>query len=419
MATLPSLQSKLAAAMLLLLSVTFSGPSAAAIYKLTFTGTFNDNDVEGSIHNRASFTELIGATHTAGNLLWQPGVLATIGIENVAEQGEGAELEIEINNAINTGTAASMFITDFLEDFPDVTSIVIEVPDTHTYITAISMVAPSPDWFIGVYDLALQSGGNWIADLTVDLMPWDAGTEEGDTFSLSNPASNPHIPVAPPADSPFIGSPVIGTLHFELITPTKRSVELLNWKPLLKDSVPGNPGLESIIPLINLTDADADGVNEKVVLAYNVWAVGTNTKLFKTVKRRIDLTVPCMDPVSGDSDVELKFLDETGSRSHMIFTVGIFCTESGTLVEKTAYKTIVYSADVSRSPGEGGDSWVKSWNKEALSFDLVDWDDDAQKEIILTLLVEQDTSEDIRVIALDPSNGTKEADNKYRIANEF
>ena len=205
--------------MLLLLSITFSGPSAAAIYKLTFTGTFNDNDVEGSIHNRASFTELIGATHTAGNPLWQPGVLATIGIENVAEQGEGAELEIEINNAINTGTAASMFITDFLEDFPDVTSIVIEVPDTHTYITAISMVAPSPDWFIGVYDLALQSGGNWIADLTVDLMPWDAGTEEGDTFSLSNPASNPHIPVAQRSSSPFIGWPVIGTLRFELITP--------------------------------------------------------------------------------------------------------------------------------------------------------------------------------------------------------
>ena len=56
--------------------------------------------------------------------------------------------------------------------------------------------------------------------MTADLTPWDAGTEEGNTFSLGNPASDPHIPVAPPADSPFIGSPVIGTLHFELITPT-------------------------------------------------------------------------------------------------------------------------------------------------------------------------------------------------------
>jgi len=198
-----------------------------------------------------------------------------------------------------------------------------------------------------------------------------------------------------------------------------QSGDLLNWKPLLKDSVPGNPGLESITPLINETDKDSDGVPDKVALAFNVWTVGTNTWLFKTEKRVVVLPQPCIDPVSSETDVDVKFLDETGSRSHMIFTIRMFCTESGTLVEKAAYKTIVYSADVSKSPSDGGDSWIKFWDKEAESFDLLDWDNDSQKEIVLTLAIDSETSSDARVMIFDQSDGTKEADNRYRTENEF
>jgi hypothetical protein len=53
----------------------------------------------------------------------------------------------------------------------------------------------------------------------VDLHPYDAGTEEGSGFSLNNPATDPREPIALVNGSPFVGNPVIGRIHFTLLTP--------------------------------------------------------------------------------------------------------------------------------------------------------------------------------------------------------
>ncbi len=75
------------------------------------------------------------------------------------------------------------------------------------------MVAPSPDWFVGVSGLSLWDGDAWIESLSVDLKPYDAGTEQGDAFSLANPATVPQELIAM-LGAPFAGQPVIGRLHF-------------------------------------------------------------------------------------------------------------------------------------------------------------------------------------------------------------
>ena len=54
------------------------------------------------------------------------------------------------------------------------------------------MIGPSPDWFVGVSGLSLLDGqGEWESLLEVDLFPYDAGTEQGTEFSLSNAATSP------------------------------------------------------------------------------------------------------------------------------------------------------------------------------------------------------------------------------------
>ena len=53
------------------------------------------------------------------------------------------------------------------------------------------MLAPSPDWFVGVNGINLFSGNKWIIDTTINLYPHDAGTEEGDIFGYNNPATVP------------------------------------------------------------------------------------------------------------------------------------------------------------------------------------------------------------------------------------
>lgn len=75
----------------------------------------------------------------------------------------------------------------------------IVVNGSHPYLSAITMVAPSPDWFSGVYDLNMvvrRKGKDYYwSDVIYDLYPWDAGTETGNTYRLSNPAEDPHQPI--------------------------------------------------------------------------------------------------------------------------------------------------------------------------------------------------------------------------------
>lgn len=50
---------------------------------------------------------------------------------------------------------------------------------------------PSPDWFVGVDSLNLCEGNQWKQEVTIDLQPYDAGTDSGFTFSSPNFPTSP------------------------------------------------------------------------------------------------------------------------------------------------------------------------------------------------------------------------------------
>ena len=207
----------------------------AVEYMLEFEGIWDGAHVEGgTLPGSAHFTTLIGATHDAGDPLWAAGGMATTGIENVAEVGSTSVLSSEIQARIVAGTAGEQVTLAGISSFPITTQTTFEIEIDDPNVSLISMVAPSPDWFVGVSDLSLRSGNLWVTTLTVDLHPYDAGTEEGSGFSLSNPATIPQEPIALINGSPFVGSPVIGRLHFTLLTPQPSPVPLLSgWAILL------------------------------------------------------------------------------------------------------------------------------------------------------------------------------------------
>ena len=67
----------------------------------------------------------------------------------------------------------------------------VELTSAHPLVTLLSMIGPSPDWVVGVSRLSLLDGGQWRPRHSVNLYPYDAGTEEGEEFSLGNPATSP------------------------------------------------------------------------------------------------------------------------------------------------------------------------------------------------------------------------------------
>ena len=80
------------------------------------------------------------------------------------------------------------------------------------------MIAPSPDWFVGVSGRSLQDeSGEWLEELEVTLYPYDAGTDDGATYTSANADSSPQQPIRGiRGEAPFSDAP-IGTFTFTRI----------------------------------------------------------------------------------------------------------------------------------------------------------------------------------------------------------
>ena len=168
----------------------------------------------------AHFTNFTGIVHHKDSFLWKPGGFASAGLEDVAEIGNNVKLNNEIDSIIAKGKGQLKFnipapaITAGFD-----TGFVFTLQ--HPCISFASMIAPSPDWFVGINQYSLLQNNQWVTDITVPLYLYDAGTEDGDVFGYNNPASLPqqqvHLLTASGASVLANGNAVlaaIGTIRF-------------------------------------------------------------------------------------------------------------------------------------------------------------------------------------------------------------
>ncbi len=203
------------AAACLLSSNAAAQSGSAALYEVRFDATWSATTHPGAYPNNAHFSPLIGVTHNDTTNLWQPGGIATGGIEVMAETGGTGPLTGEINDLINAGSAGER-INGGAPDSPGMTSATFLVSEDYPLVSLVTMIAPSPDWFVGVNSLPLMQNGEWV-DLTVDLLAWDSGTDSGLNFTSSNQDTNPQEPIALVTGGPFFGNDPLGTFTFTRI----------------------------------------------------------------------------------------------------------------------------------------------------------------------------------------------------------
>lgn len=201
-----------------------------ATYTITFTGNWNNTDHSDNgmtpLPSNDHWSDLVGATHNSSVVFWEPGQMATQGIENVAETGSNSAFESEVDAAIIANNADQWFQEGFSPNNATGTATImsITVSEDFPLLTLLTMIAPSPDWFAGIHGVSLRNGGNWETSLSIDLLPYDAGTEEGSGYSTSNSATVPQenitslVNVAP-FNNEKVGTMTI-TLESVLSTPT-------------------------------------------------------------------------------------------------------------------------------------------------------------------------------------------------------
>lgn len=202
------------------LAFTCAFSSGATVnYSVRFDATWSASTYPGAYPSGAHFSSLIGGVHDARVSFWSPGQLASPGIEAMAELGATIPLRGEVQAAISQGTAASVISGSGLSS-PGATSALFSITDAHPLVTLVTMVAPSPDWFVGVHDLDLRSGNGYVESLIIPLRAYDAGTDNGLNFTSADIEALPHTSIAL-LGSPFaVTGPELGRFTFTRLSAT-------------------------------------------------------------------------------------------------------------------------------------------------------------------------------------------------------
>ena len=194
------------------------GTAQSATYRVTFEGKFTASALASgvSVPSGEHFTTLIGAVHNGSATFWSSGGTASAGIESMAEVGGTSALKSEINANSNALTVIEQSIAS---GGTATATVDITLTTDHPLVTLTSMIAPSPDWFVGVSGLSLRNTADdgWQPSLAVNLFPYDAGTEEGAEFSLTNSATSPQGTITSIKGTGKFSNEPIATLAFDLL----------------------------------------------------------------------------------------------------------------------------------------------------------------------------------------------------------
>ncbi len=186
---------------------------SVAAYDVTFEASWTATTHPAGFPAGAHFSSLVGGTHDAGVSFWSPGAIATPGIEAMAELGATGGLQTEVVAAFATGHASSVVLGPPVFGLPGQAAAAFVVSDLHPLVTLVTMIAPSPDWFVGVHGLALLSGGAW-QDVDVPLFAYDAGTDSGTTFTSLDANTVPKAPIAAITSGGLANGTPLGTFRF-------------------------------------------------------------------------------------------------------------------------------------------------------------------------------------------------------------
>ncbi len=197
-----------------------------ARYSVTFKSTWTEKShpfefPESGLLSGPHFSGLIGATHADGYAIFKEGSQPTAGLEKLSEEGKHSPLDEEIKAAIKAGKAGVLFETGPIKDVAmGAETTEFQVTSQFPMVSAVAMIAPSPDWFAGAGNISLMEGGKWVQTKTVELYAWDSGGDDGTTYKASDKDTNPKKPTMKAMTKHFVmegKSRPVATLTFTLM----------------------------------------------------------------------------------------------------------------------------------------------------------------------------------------------------------
>lgn len=143
-------------------------------------------------------------SHRIPGVVFREGYLASNGMEVMAETGGTSDLVSELNRRILIGDTFH-YATGTVFFTPGDDEVYVKVARDVPLVSAVSMIAPSPDWFVAVTNVRLgDGGGQWVERLSVPAVLYDAGTDDGTTFTAQDLDADPKQPITRIDTAPVI-----------------------------------------------------------------------------------------------------------------------------------------------------------------------------------------------------------------------
>ncbi|WP_136480630.1 spondin domain-containing protein [Cognatitamlana onchidii] len=199
---------------------------STANYNIAVTTIWNADDhgsiLDNTLPNDPHWSPLALVTHKNPNEFLQLGAISSQGVQDIAEFGGTTSFKSEVNTAIALDKADQYLQSGFGPRGAISTASInnITVSEDYPLVTLLSMIAPSPDWFIAVNSESLRSGNNnendgWKSTYSLDMFAYDAGTDDGADYESANSVSVPKVGIFMINSAPINGKK-IATVTFTL-----------------------------------------------------------------------------------------------------------------------------------------------------------------------------------------------------------
>ncbi|XP_067850319.1 spondin-1b isoform X2 [Heptranchias perlo] len=315
-----------------------------AKYRLTFYGNWSEQTHPKDYPKFAThWSAIIGASHSKSYRLWEYGGFASNGVQQVAEWGSPVKMEEEIrqqgDSVLTVIKAKAQWPAWQPLNVRAAPSAEFSVDRMRHLMSFLTMLGPSPDWNVGLAaeDLCTNDCG-WVQKIIQDLIPWDAGTDDGVTYLAPNQLAEPQERIRPLTSldhpkSPFYdpeGGPIVPVARV-VIERIARKGEQCNIQP---DNV------DDIVADLTPEEKDEDDTPETCIYSnWSQWSACSSSTCEKgkrmrqrMLKAQLDLSVPCphtqdfepcMGPGCSDDDASTCMMSEWISWSPCSISCGM------------------------------------------------------------------------------------------------
>lgn len=157
-----------------------------ASYRIIFDALWSSDNGHTIIPEGAHFSPFVAWTHKKDASMFEVGERASSGIEILAETGDTSSFIKELERQKQIGNVGEYVVGDML-DTPGTLEKNLSVSQKYKFVSVISMLAPSPDWFVAVRDIELFAENEWEQEhKNLPTVVYDSGTDGGESFDAED-----------------------------------------------------------------------------------------------------------------------------------------------------------------------------------------------------------------------------------------